>query len=327
MKRFVAFVLAAGVTALSSVPAGAAPASEYDVLAGIPANVLDRLTQNDYPDVNGAAAFNVPVWRNVAYQRAAVQLIWVGAAENDPSKVDAGFRAIALARRHMLSDGSFDTDGAPMLPTHMSFWLGAVTHALSVLQQSPLGPRYNRRIAGVLPMLRANVDWLRAGDRLAVLDGEDRLGTNRVFVDATGFAFASRLLQDPSLLEIGRRFAREAAGRIETDGTLPENGGFDSSYQGVSLLQASYYALNFARPPLGGAIAQALGRELSAIGPNGWIDVSYNTRTGRGQEHVLGRPKGVDRTSVILGLYYAGALLDDRRAVRAARAVFDSLGQ
>jgi hypothetical protein len=324
MRRTCAAILAFALLALP-LAAGAAPGDEYNLLRSIPSGVLDTLTRSDYPDAYGAMQINRNGWHNVVYQRAAIPLIWAGAAENDPQKVDAGWKAIDLALQHVQSDGGYDAYGQPMNPANMAFWVEAVSHAVVVLQQSPLGPRYQRRIARLIPVLRQNVNWLLAGDRIAWLQRHDAGGTNRLFVDANAFAFASQLLGDPSLRRIGAQFARQAQANQTADGTLLESRGFDSNYQAVSLLHGSYYALNFANPPMTQTLQIGVQRELQSIRPNGTIDVSQNTRTGRGQETAFGRPKMVSGTTVALSLYYTGYLLNDRAALDAAGRVFATL--
>ena len=102
-----AAILLACIVSLGTPRSAAAPANEYALLQMIPHTVLDTVTNNAAPDSTGAMQLNQGHWTDIVYQRIALQLIWAGAAENDSSKVDQGWRAIDLATGHIQSDGSF----------------------------------------------------------------------------------------------------------------------------------------------------------------------------------------------------------------------------
>jgi hypothetical protein len=316
---------ALGALAAASAPAAPAPpATDYQLLRRIPPDVIERLTKADFPDASGATEFNRPQWRNVVYQRRATRLLWAAAVENDAAKERTAWTAIDLALKHQLPDGSYDAS-APMSPNDMSFWLWSLGQALVVLQESPLGPSYAGRIHDLLPVLRRNAQWLMQPARIAALDRKDQGAVNRLISDADAFGIMSRLLGgDAQMQALAEHFAREAQSKQQPDGNLPEHGGFDSSYLAASLLTGSYYVLDVGKPAIQPMLAAALSRELRAIGPDGKVDVSENTRTGRGQEFVFGHPKGVEKYSIVLGLYYTGYLLGNQQALDAARRVFDS---
>ncbi len=310
---------------LAARPALATDDSEIALLHRIPAEALDRIAFDAAPDANGNMQLNKAHWTSVVFQRVAMPLMWIGATESNQGKVDQAWRAVDAAFAHQKPDGSFDTaSGDPTAPTDMAFWLEAVSHGIIVLQQSPLAAANRMHISAVLPKIQAAALWLNRPEVSAALLKGDNLGTNRIFTDADAFASAGLLLQNNALMSSAARFTSEALHRITPEGVASEEGGFDSSYQAVSLLHASYLQFRMPDERLKAAIGAMLARELPAIGANGSVDVSKNTRTGRGQEKVYGHAKPVDQRSVILGLYYSGLLMGRTDAVNAARSVFAS---
>ena len=302
--------------------ARAASANEYALLQQIPAAVLDTVTNNAEPDSNGAMQLNRQRWTDIVYQRIAIPLIWVGAVENDTAKIDDGWKAIDFANAHMTADGGFSTaPGRTMNESEMAMWIEAVAHALTVLNESPLKARYASRSTNELGYLRKNVDWLNTSDRVAALLRFDTPATNRLFVDAAAFGYASYLLNDPSLRDRAQFFLDHALAQQRSDGAFVEERGFDSSYQGVSLLHATYVALLLDDANLRSALLSGTHREVAAIGPGGNVDTSQNTRTG-GTHTINGQPYGIDTRSLVLGLYYAGIYLPEPDAVAAAKRVF-----
>ncbi len=326
MRLAAFFLILCQCFASTSIACVAAPASgapnEYQILRKIPPSVLDKTTSGAVPDTEGAMQLNRGHWTDIVYQRVAIPLIWVGAAENDRAKIDSGWKAIDLSSKHLQNDGSFDTAaGRTMNEAEMAFWIEAVSHAIVVLQQSPLASEYAQRIDSVLPSIRRNVGWLNTSDRLAHLAQLDGPAANRLLVDACAFAYASKVLHDPSLMAPANDFARQAFAKQRQDGTLLEENGFDSSYQGVSLLQLTYFALMQPTAQVRSALNAAKDREAQVVRSDGSVDNSQNTRTG-GNHMVNGQPYAVDYRSIILGLYYAGIYTGDGNAVNAAQRVY-----
>jgi len=322
--RSLAVLTAAAIAAAvcSARVAAAADANEYALLQRIPARVLDTVTNNSEPDSNGAMQLNQARWTDIVYQRIAIPLIWVGAVENDTSKIDDGWKAIDFANAHMTQDGGFSTaPGRTMNESEMAFWIAAVTHAFAVLNESPLGSRYAQREATALAAIRKNVEWLNADQRVANLVKFDGPATNRLFDDANAFAYSSLLLKDPQLQKRGEYFLQQALAHERSDGVFLEDNGYDSSYQGASLLNATYYALLGENTQLRNALLVGTNREVEAVDTRGGLDTSQNTRTG-GNHMVDGHPYVVDLRAVILGLYYAGAYLELPSATAAAGRIY-----
>lgn len=303
-------------------PASAAPMNQYQLLQQIPATVLDTVTNNAEPDANGGVQLNRATWTDIIYQRVAIPLIYVGAVEGDTSKIDDGWKAIDYANAHINPDGSFQTArGREMNESEMVFWIEAVTNAFSVLDESPLRARYAARMNDALGYIRKNVDWLNTDTHIQALLRFDEPAANRLLLDASAFAYASNLLGDPSLQARATFFQNVALDHENSSGVFLEEKGYDSSYQGVSLLHATHYALIAGNDAIKNALLVATNREVEAVDENGAVDSTNNTRTG-GSHMVNGHPYAVDYRSIVLGLYYAGIYLGDSSAISAAERVF-----
>jgi len=295
---------------------------EIDVLRQIPPSVLDRLSFDAMPDAEGDMQLNQGHWTGVAFQRVAMPLFWVGAAENNQEKIDGAWRAVDAAFAHQNADGSFASGaGSAMQPTDIAFWLEALGHALVVLQESPLASANASRTRETLPKIATSAAWLQQPDHFSVLVRGDHLSVNRMFTDANAFATCGLLLGNRTYVETARQLRTSALASQTSQGVFLENGGFDSSYQAVSLLHASYLQLCMPDSELLSALQSGLNRELEAVNSDGTIDVSQNTRTGRGQEQIFGHAKQVDQRSVILALFYCGILLGRSDAIDAAKRV------
>ncbi len=82
-----------------SGPRLAADDSEIALLHRIPAEVLDRIAFDAAPDSSGNMQLNKERWTSVVFQRVAMPLMWVGAAESNQQKVDQAWSAVDAALR------------------------------------------------------------------------------------------------------------------------------------------------------------------------------------------------------------------------------------
>jgi len=83
----------------------------------------------------------------------------------------------------------------------------------------------------------------------------------------------------------------------DTEGNVRENRGH---WYEVGIQRCAMWALI-------AAVDRSMTWELTQINPrSGVVDVSHNTRTGKGQETYMGHPKGVNYSEVALSLCYYG---------------------
>jgi hypothetical protein len=74
-------------------------------------------------------------------------------------------------------------------------------------------------------------------------------------------------------------------------------------------------------PELDAALVKAMAWERTRIQSAGEVEVAGNTRTGLGQEHMMGKPKTVNYREVTLALCYYGMTHEDSGALALAEKV------
>jgi len=108
-------------------------------------------------------------------------------------------------------------------------------------------------------------------------------------------------------------------------GYFVEGGGWDSSYNGTSMLdeeELMTYSTNAAQvTQLTASLSSATTWEETRIAANGEVSVVGNTRTGGQENDLNGAPKTVDYLEVGTSLLYAGAILNSAQATNAGNAV------
>lgn len=277
-------------------------------------DVLEYLTKSVSMDSGGAMGRNKDGYMAVAYQRAAFTLVFSGVAAGDAALVERGMKGLRFAFAQQRADGGFKV-GAPGAKkvdelSAASFFLGAAGMSYKLIRESP----YAERHAGDLRALRSGIErgmgWLY-DNRQALLD-YDRHAANRLVFDALAFKIGGDILETARYQETGERFLNSALAMQRSDGVFPEKDGHDSSYQAVTLLMLQYYWL-FGTPQRTGdalynAIARGAAWEKGRILPGGEVSSEGNTRTGRGQESVMGKAKDINYPEVVQALMLWGAI-------------------
>jgi hypothetical protein len=98
-----------------------------------------------------------------------------------------------------------------------------------------------------------------------------------------------------------------------SDGVFPERGGFDSSYQGVTLQNLFYLEMHLGpaetsiKSSVEKALALGVARERRAVQPDGQIVTEGNTRVYCGGEVFLGKQKGGEFQGVVTAFLYASS--------------------
>ncbi|RPJ09105.1 MAG: hypothetical protein EHM28_02440 [Spirochaetaceae bacterium] len=228
--------------------------SEWDVLAAVDQRVLAALANGNRTDADGAMGRNREGYFSAVFQRNTTPLIIYAVIKKDAAILDEGIRSWEYAFSHMNQDGSFvfsppsafqdKRATAGDLASAEAFFLSDFGHGLALLDESawmrtimdaPLSTRINRlKIQGALALR-----WLSSQKK--ILSDYDRKNTNRLFFDAMAFFFLGKSLSDAAAVRDGGEFASMALSAQTIDGCFPENEGFDSSYQAVSLFNALGY--------------------------------------------------------------------------------------
>jgi len=304
--------------------------SEYELLCQLPANVAGLVTNTSLPDAQGYIGFHQRDghWYEAGMQRGGCWILIGAVVAHDQKRADAAWKSIETTFAHQIEDGGFlsvrkpgDTH-EPTLPERVEtafFYLQELGHAILVVQASPMEGHFHDRIAALEPKLRRACAFIQAGyDGIIVKAGHT---ANRMFIAAKAFGLCGEVLHDETLKHSSRKLVAVAMARRDEDGVFIEKGGRDSSYNAVSLLMGQVLELHLPDPELDAAMVRAMAWERIRIKPTGEVEVQGNTRTGLGQETMMGHPKNVNYHEVELGLCYFGMIHNDPSALALAEKV------
>lgn len=219
----------------------------------------------------------------VGWQRAGVEAVAFGIATGDKSVVRRGLLVFRWAFERQSSDGSF---GISQYPEVVSF-LGAYARALLVLRDAGLTSEA-KELSRYLPQIQKTLsrpDFFAMEKRWEEHERRYPL-TNQRFWAAFCYHMIHLVQPNPRLETQARTWLQQGLSRQLSDGSFPEKGGSDTNYQGASLRFLSLYSFyspndrHLIKPHLSKGFAWLVGKVL----PNGTIDISRNTRTGRNQE-------------------------------------------
>jgi alpha-galactosidase len=304
---------------------------EIDVLRRFPPGLIDSITGGGRPDAAGMVGFNKTQWYEAGMQRGAMWTLIAAVLRNDEAGVDDAWRAIDATFARQLEDGGFlsvQTPDARHAPDRMSrvttafFWLQEFSHAMLVLQQSDLASKYADRIEALKPKIRRAYAFVLAD--LDQIIAVHRKATNRLFIAAKAFGLGGVLLDDPTLSDAARRIVREALAQQDAAGFFPENGGLDTGYNAVAILFAHTLAIYLNAPELDAAIDRAMAWQLERIdNRTGIVDVSQNTRTGRGQETYMGKVKTLNYAEIAMAIGFHSARRSQPDLIPLAEKVYE----
>jgi hypothetical protein len=281
-------------------------------------DVLDYQTIAHWPDANGAMDRNKNGYIAVAFQKHALDIFHAGDERSADCLKDVGETGIDYGYSKIKPDGSFEGYyQGQELP-----FADQLNASAFFLQTASLS-HYSRSMPEHLSAMDLAITWL--GNNANALYLQDQHATNRLSIDAAAFIFTGKILNIPQLTSIGYQFLGVVF-NLQTGGIFPENGGFDSSYQAVTILMLEYIWLNLPaneRPSeLYDAMADGIDWELTRIKPSGEVIAEGNTRTN-GQEVFLGVPKTINYPQVVTALALWHEISGDQQARVAAEKVFD----
>jgi hypothetical protein len=258
----------------------------------------------------------------VEYQRHAVDAILAGLVAHDPRLIDDGLRALEWGFAQAGTDGSFPTErgGTDRKQNALhpkAVFLAAAAHSILLIRRSDADARFKVRAEALVPRLLKSARWMMASDDLAKFFR--RAGnTNQLFSAALALHEASLLGRDAALAAAAREKMVFILARQTPDGTFPEKGGFDASYQSLSLEFLARYALSLAasreRETALAALRRGVARLVRIIRTDGTIDTRSNTRTEPCGPPVRGnRAKGRDIDILPRRLHLFAYVLDEPR--------------
>lgn len=221
-------------------------------------------------DPSGCAGLNRGGFRTIEEQRNGAGWITHGIINNVSAWKELGWKAIDLGLSYQEADGGFGRFG---YYHSNNLFLEALARALLL---DPLGQN-SRRISG----LARGVDWLMRPQARG--SSWDDPYTHRFYIRAATFALSATLLNKNELFSEAKRWADEGLNRQRSNGTNPELGGFDVSYQMVGPLYAARYATVVGiddRSNIAKMMYKACMLEGSKLLKNGDFDSRGSTRVG-----------------------------------------------
>jgi hypothetical protein len=155
------------------------------------------------------------------------------------------------------------------------------------------------------------LDFILQPAGVAVLT-RDIKATNRIWVRSVAFYGLGKFLQNTAGMDLGMTFAQKADSQFDPATKIfSENGGFDTSYQGVNMTYASRFAFLLGsdqttfRNKIIESVILGAQKEIQYINSDGSLATYDNTRVKPGGESLFGQEKGIDYTLVVRGLAYA----------------------
>jgi hypothetical protein len=318
----------------AGAPAAAAASPTGDILALASDPFLIKVLY-DHPthlgsegNASGAVSVNAQ-WEAdgktpwfIEQQRYGVDHITAGVVLKNPAMIEKGIRITAWGFAHQGPDGDFPGTGDPVHST--SLFLEAAARATLLLKQSKM-PAYEAQAKEWTPKVAAAARWLaREG-----LDPKKRKNsldpyTHRFYIRAAALGEAAALTGEKALADTATIFAREGLAKQLPDGTNPEKGGFDVSYQMVGLCFAMCYENVCTDPALKQGIktmaTKALANALTKVGPDGTVSMEGSTRVGQ-EESRSGVVKTLDYKNLLQGLIFADRLTGEAHFREAAQRI------
>lgn len=305
--------------------------SLLSVVGQLPPELVNRLAKA--PAANGALGLNKDGYFHVRFQISLAANAAYAVYFREPTAVESVAKSIAYSFTHQKPDGDFEIQvpaslqsfGTPSpadLASGTAFFGSALASTLHLLDQSAWFKSLSQPGKQLIDSQRQSVqrmtDWLKSQSE--VLMQVDHRAANRLLWDAHCFFGLGVYLEDATSKELGEEFLRAALQRQASAGYFTENEGFDSSYNGVSLLMGlQLYTL---LPPgqlkrdLGAALVRAAEWQKSRILPSGEITTAGNTRVFPGGEQFLGAEKNVAWVDTVQAFYWLAILTDSPEAYR-----------
>lgn len=272
----------------------------------------------------------------IEYQRAGGDLIQAGLVLGDQMLITRGWRQNNWGYSKQKFDNSIDlysfglagTTGTEQLtsdPFHeASFFVESSGRSFllhkqkGVIANTPATPTNVQRAA----------EWMMDPRIYTKGRRHDLPYTHRRWLLAAALGIAASISNDTNFQSAAKAqaeyYARKAISLQESSGIFPEKGGYDVSYQTVSLLFAArYYTVctnTTLQRQIKNAIVKGLNWELTKIDNRGYIDLTGSTRTGV-EQGLSGRTKGIDFKLLLQGLTFGTVITGDPKYRQAAERV------
>jgi len=312
--------------------------SEWSVISFLDINLLRN--QAESVNVNprdGAVGINKSKYMSVGIQRRSSELTTYAILTKNVNLMETAIRIIEYAFAHQQLDGSFQ-DYTPKISqggraSNVAFFYHDLGHSLLLLQSSQWFQKSEEtanlrvRLNNLKTSANTSLTWLMAQEE--ALMNNDKDTTNRLFFDADAYYLVGKALGRPDAVAMGKRFAQAALQQQTETGIFLEKGGYDSSYQGVSLRTALLLYVNlqtddvFLKRNLWNAITRGMNLELAHMSPTGQVSTERNTRVYFGGETYLGKEKRFDYLNLVFAINYYSYLSKKPFDKKIADRVFE----
>jgi hypothetical protein len=262
---------------------------------------------------------------DVADQRHCWQATARGIAEDDIQYIERGLKAIDYAFAHQDAAGNF---GQSRWFETMGF-LESAARSYALIEDSKYRDDY-------LPELGKHLDGMKAAAEWLVTTKDEEFRTdwehapdylNAVAGAAVAFELVGRIAENEAWARQGREFIELILSNQWESGVFPEAGGYDSSYQAVTLWHLMIYLLYSRDEEINKRLRPAVKLgwewELSRITPEGEVITDGNARTGPEGEIWRGKRKDVNYPEVLMSLVYWSYVSDDEEVRDLAEKVYD----
>lgn len=159
------------------------------------------------------------------------------------------------------------------------------------------------------------ITWLNSN--FANLQSLAGSASNRFLFDAVAYIVGGGLVSNSAAVANGNTFLDFVLQNQDVSGYFPENGGYDSGYQGISLQKLADLYFHAGRTDIYPELEAGTNWLLSRIATDGTINTTGNTRTGPdGSEG-----KEVNYYEVAIALFYCAEIMGTAAVLDAANAV------
>ncbi len=331
MNRLCIYVL---ILAGCSVAPAADEFGYAQAIERLPQNLVKLLAERVIPDAEGAIGRNREAYFHVRFQMGLHALAHYAVSAKDLRAADRFVRSMEYAFVHQQDSGAFQlqipkalmsdkSPGKGDLASGIAFFLSSAGSGLLAVESSKWFATsvetkgLRTRLAALDVRLRKSLNHL-IGEQ-ETLQRYDAKAPNRLLFDAVAFYSLGIYFDDKPAMELGNRFLAIALQQQHKDGYFIERGGFDSSYNGVSV--AIGYRLLLMQPEntgLKNSLERSISWQLTRVMDKGEITTDGNTRVRPGGETFLGREKDVDVGHSVEAFALAFVVTGDRKFREAA---------
>jgi hypothetical protein len=283
--------------------------------------IIEKLASSNAPNINGAMSNNINAYFSVRFQIGISNLADYAIDVQNTTALEKVIKSIEYSFQYQLANGDFQlvippntnypTPSEGDLASGNAFFLSSLGLALLALEESAYynstpNISFKNRIEILRPKIQTALNYLTTKN--SVLQVYDKDAPNRLFFDAVAFYSLGKWLNDTSGRVIGLNFAQLGISKKSPKGYFLENGGWDSSYEGVGL-SVGFKFLSILnsnetiKQPLWDCLSCGTNWLKSRILPSGEISTQGNTRVFPGGEQFLGTPKTVAWKSTLLSLF------------------------